>query len=237
MHQILRFVGTINKYNMRKEDHSVTIASKISRSDKQKLHVIADELGITFYGLVQAILCTIVRYWDKGSAVTAEHRIMISAFSNVLASVIGSHNPVSRRNVEKNTVKSAILLVERKAGQRPQVMEVRKNEQGNIVESYNLDTMLSSFLGAVDPNALHCLEAKAKEIGSFSISQTMHQILLEQSAPPEDNISAEICDLFSDIRIPTGNSINSDVHYKQARRSHIDEYTTIQQKQSYRADL
>ena len=58
---------------MREVKNTTTIASKITRADKQKLHAIADYLGMTFYQLVQSILMTIVRYWDRGGLLTAEH--------------------------------------------------------------------------------------------------------------------------------------------------------------------
>lgn len=221
---------------MRLIKDSVTIASKISRSDKQKLHAIADDLGITFYGLLQSLICTLVRYWDKGSAVTAEHRTMINAFSNVLASVIGSHNPVSLKGSEGDSVKGAILLVERKTGKRPQVIEIRKNEHGTMIESYNYDTMLSTFLGAVDPNALRCLEDEAKELGYFSITQTLHELILQNYSTQKDPIGAEVRELFSDVRICSGIKVNTDIQYKSRRRHNLAEYTTIAQVERYKVE-
>jgi hypothetical protein len=216
---------------------TTTIASKISRTDKQKLHAIADNLGLTFYGLVQAILLMVVRYWDKSDSLSAEHRNMIEAFAIILKSTIGSFNPISARNREMDNIKSAIYLVERKAGQRPQLLGVSRNEAGNMVESYNYDTMLSAFLGAIDPKALHCLEDEAKLLGHFSITQTLHELILQRTTPKTDIISMEINEMFNDVRTYTGQAINEDVRYKQTHRKHIEEYTTIVQKQTYRADL
>ena len=133
---------------------TTTIASKISQTDKKKLHAIADNLGLTFYALVQAILLTVVRYFDKGSDLSTEHRNMVEAFGLVLKSTIGSYCPISARNREMDNIKSAILFVERKTGQRPQLLEISKNEFGNVVESYNYDEMLKAFMGATDPTAL-----------------------------------------------------------------------------------
>lgn len=221
--------------NLAKE--STTIASKISRTDKQKLHAIANNLGLTFYGLVQAILLTVVRYWDKSDSISTDHRNMIEAFAIILNSTIGSFNPISVRNREKDKIISAIYLVERIAGQRPQLLEVSRNEEGNIVESYNYDTMLSAFLGAIDPKALHCLEDEAKLLGHFSITQTLHELILQRTTPKTDIISMEINEMFNDVRTYTGQAINEDVRYKQTHRKNIEEYTTIVQKQTYRADL
>lgn len=221
----------------RRAKDTTTIASKISRTDKQKLHAIADHLGLTFYGLVQAILLTVIRYWDRSDSLSAEHRNMIEAFAIILKSTIGSYNPISGRNREKDTIKSAIYLIERKAGQRPQLLEVSKNESGGIVESYNYDSMLSAFLGAIDPKALHCLEDEAKILGHFSIIQTLHELILQRTTPQAESISMEIDDLFNDVRIATGQAINKDTYYKRTHRKMAAEYTTIEQRQTYRADI
>lgn len=216
---------------------TTTIASKISRTDKQKLHAIADNLGLTFYGLVQAILLMVVRYWDKSDSLSAEHRNMIEAFAIILKSTIGSFNPISARNKEMDNIKSAIYLVERKAGQRPQLLGVSRNEDGNMVESYNYDTMLSAFLGAIDPKALHCLEDEAKILGHISIIQTLHELILQRTTPQADTISMEIDELFNDVRIATGQGINNEIYYKQGYRKNTADYTTIRNKPQYRADI
>lgn len=216
---------------------TTTITSKISRTDKQKLHAIADNLGLTFYGLVQAILLMVVRYWDKSDSLSAEHRNMIEAFAIILKSTIGSFNPISARNREMDNIKSAIYLVERKAGQRPQLLGVSRNEAGNMVESYNYDTMLSAFLGAIDPKALHCLENEAKILGHISIIQTLHELILQRTTPQEDTISMEIDEMFNDVRIATGQGINNEIYYKQGYRKNAADYTTIRNKPKYRADI
>lgn len=221
----------------RRTKDTTTIASKISRTDKQKLHAIADHLGLTFYGLVQAILLTVIRYWDRSDSLSAEHRNMIEAFAIILKSTIGSYNPISARNKEKDTIKGAIYLVERKAGQRPQLIEVNKNEDGCMVESYNYDSMLSAFLGAIDPHALRCLEDEAKLLGYFSITQTLHELILQRTTPKADTIGMEIEDLFSDVRIATGHEIKNDIYYKQGYRKSSTEYTTLEQRQTIRADI
>ena len=222
---------------MREVKDTTTIASKISRADKQKLHAIADYLGLSFYSLVQSILMTIVRYWDRGGLLTAEHYTMIDAFATVLKSSIGSYNPISARNSENDHVKSAILLVERKAGQRPQLMEIHKDGMGNVIESYNYDTMLAAFLNAIDPDCLQRLEDEAKELGYFSITHALCEILLKCSARTEKDIMrADIAEMFSDERTITGQKINKDTRYK--RICNVGDYTTsTPHKETYRTDL
>ena len=221
---------------MRAIKDTTTIASKITRADKQKLHAIADYLGLSFYSLVQSILMTIVRYWDRGGLLTAEHYTMIDAFATVLKSSIGSYSPISARDSENDHIKGAILLVERKPGQRPQLMEVHKDSAGNFVESYNYDTMLATFLSAIDPDCVQRLEDEAKELGYFSITQTLCETLLKCSARTErDIMRADIAALFADERITTGQNINEDTHYK--RKNNRGDYTTITQKTTCRADI
>ena len=221
---------------MRAIKDTTTIASKITRADKQKLHAIADYLGLSFYSLVQSILMTIVRYWDRGGLLTAEHYTMIDAFATVLKSTIGSYSPISARDSENDHIKGAILLVERKPGQRPQLMEVHKDCAGNFVESYNYDTMLATFLSAIDPDCVQRLEDEAKELGYFSITQTLCETLLKCSARTEKDIMrADIAEMFSDERITTGQKINEETHYK--RKHNRGDYTTITQKATCRADI
>lgn len=219
------------------QNESTTIASKISRTDKKKLHAIADNLGLTFYALVQAILLTVVRYFDKGSDLSTEHRNMVEAFALVLKSTIGSYCPISARNKEMDNIKSAILFVERKAGQRPQLLKVSKSEFGNVVESYNYDEMLKAFMGATDPTALRCLEDEAKELGNFSLYKTLHELIMKRETPTTENITHEIEELFNDVRISTGQAINEDIYYQRRHRTNVDEYTTISKNETYRADI
>ena len=220
----------------RVKDTVTTIASKISRNDKQKLKVIAADLGITFYSLIQSIILTIIRYCDKGGNVSEEHSNMIDAFGLVLKSTIESHIPISARDRDKDNIKSAILFVERGKDKRPQMMEISKDECGNMTESYNYDTMLSSFLSAIDPDALAKLKIKAKDLGSFSLTIALREIIL-QSVDKQYSLESDINELFSDIRIFSGQAINEDTHYKQGYRRNAKEYTTITPKHTFRADL
>lgn len=222
---------------MREVKDTTTIASKISRADKQKLHAIADYLGLSFYSLVQSILMTIVRYWDRGGLLTAEHYTMIDAFATVLKSSIGSYSPISARNSESDHITSAILLVERKPGQRPQLMEVHKDSAGNFVESYNYDTMLAAFLSAIDPECVQRLEDEARELGYFSITHALCETILKCSARTEKDIMrTDIAALFADERITTGQKLNNDTLYK--RKPNIGDYTTpTPEHQTYKAEL
>jgi hypothetical protein len=215
---------------MKREKDTVTIASKISRTNKEKLHAIADHLGMTFYQLIQSIMLTIVRYFDSGSVLSAEHRIMIDAFFYVLHSINGSHNPINTRGKNKDEIKRAVLFVERYKGrERPQLLELNL-DNGNVTESYNIDTMLTAFMQAADPEALERLKAKAEELGYFSIAHTLHDLIL-QSIPTADTMNKDIKELFSDVRISSGQCINDSVHYR--RKHNVGDYTTMTQGNKY----
>ena len=221
---------------MEKVKDTISVSTKISRSDKKKLYAIARDLGLSHYWMVQSVLLTILRYCDKWETIPIEHNMLIDAFGLVLHSTIDSHIPISLRNKDKDVIKKAILFIERGEGKRPQLLEVLKDESGAMMESYNYDNMLSSFLSAIDPIALEKLKCKAKDMGHFSITAALHSIIME-SANEDYSIEADIKELFSDIRIHSGHSINEDVHYKQGYRKNADEYTTISQKETYRSDL
>lgn len=52
-----------------------------------------------------------------------------------------------------------------------------------------------------------------------------------------DTMKFDIGDMFTDIRIPSGQAINEDVQYKRGYRKNLNEYTTITDNQKYRADI
>ena len=124
------------------------VGTKITYSDRDKLDVIAKGMGMTLYQLLQALMLAMVRYFDAGSLITYEHNAMLNAFANTLFSLKDSYSPLSISGHERRTVNRAILLVEQPPRKQPQLMEVSKDQYGNIVESYNFDSMLSAFMGA-----------------------------------------------------------------------------------------
>ncbi len=216
---------------------TVSVGSKISHADKQKLEAIADHFGMTMYSLMQSMMMTIIRFWDKGELLSPAHNTMISAFATILKSSIGSYNPISVRDSERDHIESAILFVERKPGQRPQLMEVHKDSADNFIESYNYDTMLAAFLSAINPDCLKRLTDEAKQLGYFSITHALCEIILKSNANTErDTMQADIEEMFADVRIVTGQRINIDTHYRH--KNNIGDYTTITRKKtSCRADI
>lgn len=190
-----------------------TISTKISIADKAKLYNIAEGLNMSFYELTKGLLLAIIRYFDTDTMVTDEHNCMINAFANTLFSLKGSFSPMAIKGHEQERVNKAILFVERPKKQ-PQLLSVYKNEYGNLKESYNFDGMLTDFLAAFDPDLLQALIQTKEQLGYFSIAHTLHTMVMERKPAPVDTTAEEIAEMFSDIRITTGEQINEEIYYK-----------------------
>ena len=213
-----------------------TIATKISLADKVRLSRIADGFNMTLYELLQALLLSMARYFDKGSAVTYEGNTLLNALGNIMFANADSFSPMALKNRQKQHVSSAFLFLKCEQGQRPQLIEVHNDTQGNIIESYNYDGMLSAFLGCLDPDALQRLKDEAERLGYFSITHTLHELIMQRTpTTTADNMRAEVQEMFNDIRIDTGQQPNEETHYKS--KPNRGDYTTITPQKTYRADL
>lgn len=214
-----------------------TIATKISLADKVRLWRIAEGFGMTLYELMQGLLLGMARYFDKGSTVTYEGNSLLNAIGNVIFDTKDSFSPMALKGRQQQRVCNAILFLQRGKGQRPQLMEAHADGMGNVVESYNFDTMLSAFLNCLDPDALQRLKDEAKRLGYFSITHTLHELIMQRTANTKaDSMSDEVRELFADERIATGQKINSDTHYKP-KQNRGNDYTTITTRKTYRADM
>lgn len=234
-------IGTMIVYVMARlkneiGNNVVTIASKVTGEDKKKIRAIADAFGMSFYELLQSLLTALLRYFDSGNVVTYNHNCMMNAFANTMYSMRESYNPLKIGGRENRTIRNAILFVEDSPQKRPQLLSVARNGDGQMIESLNFDGMVSEFLGCVDPDVLKRLRCKQKELGYFSITHTLHEIIMQQTNA-EDEIRADIEEMFTDNRIPSGQAVNDDIHYKRKHRTNVDEYTTIMPNTTYRADL
>ena len=213
------------------------VGTKITYSDRDKLDVIAKGMGMTLYQLLQALMLAVVRYFYAGSLITYEHNAMLNAFANTLFSLKDSYSPLSLNGHGKRTVNHAILLVEQPPMKQPQLMAVSKDQYGNIVESYNFDSMLSAFMGALDPEALQAITREQKKQGYFSIAHTLHELILQRAEKPADIMSQEIADMFTDARTTAGEQVNEDVHYNRKYNKGDDYTAPTPHKRRARADL
>lgn len=216
------------------------VATKVKPADREKFGAIAQGFNMTSYELVQALVLALVRYFDKDSLVTYEHNIMLTTFCDLFMSTGDSFNPLSLNGKDRREIGKAIVFVNSKQSDRPQVMAIAKDGKGNLTESYNVDKMLTDFLRATDPEVLKVLTTERERSDNFSLSHTLHDLVLSRAAKPADIIESEIKELFDDVRIPTGEKINGDVFYKRVfnHSENIDDYTAITAKSRYkRADI
>jgi len=199
------------------------IATKVSAEDRAKLEIIANGFSMSIYELLQGLLFSLIRYFDTASIVTQEHNTMMNAFANTMFALKGSFNPLAKRDRNRESIAKAILLVERPHKQ-PQLISVCKDGYGNLKESYNFETMLKDFFGAFDPESLQVLTQIKTHLNYFSLSHTLHQVILQSKPAPADTIKEEIEAEFKDIRIATGDKTNEDVHYK-SKHTHWESCT------------
>lgn len=214
----------------------VTIASKVPKDAKLEIKAIAESFGMTFYELLQGLLLALLRYFDSGRLVTYNHNCMMDALFVAMRSMKGSYCPLQKKGRENRKVRGAILFVEDSPKNRPQLLSVSMNEDGQMMESLNFDKMVSDFFGCIDPDGLKRLERQRDELGFFSITHTLHEIIMQHESCIDEN-QEYIKELFEDIRIPSGQAINEDVQYKRGYRKNLNEYTTITDNQKYRADI
>ena len=226
----------MSRIKSEKGNHMVTIASKVTIRDKEKIRAVAGAFGLTFYELQQSLLLAFLRYFDSDNVVTYDHNCMMNAFANTMHAMKDSYCPLNFRQDTKRSIKSAILFVKDSKKRMPQLLLVRQNEDGQLRETFNFDKMVLEFLGCVDPECLQRLESKKNELGYFSITHTLHELIMQRTNTTDD-IKNDIEEMFTDIRIPSGEAVNDDIYYRRGRRTNVDEYTTIQRKQTIRADL
>ena len=214
----------------------LTIATKVSKEDKAKIKAIASMFGMSFYELLQSLLLGMLRYFDIGKHSTYDHNILMDALFITIRSLQGSYCPLQKKDMENRRIKGAILFIEDSPKNRPQLLSVSMNEDGQMIESLNFDKMVSDFFGCLDPDGLKRLERLRDELGFFSITHTLHEIIMQQASCIDEN-QEFIKELFEDKRIPSGQATNEDVVYKRGKRQNVDEYTTITQRQTFRADI
>lgn len=214
----------------------LTIASKVSKEDKAKIKAVASLFGMSFYELLQSLLLGMLRYFDIGRNSTYEDNCMMDALFVAIRSLQGSYCPLQKKDRENRRIKGAILFIEDSPKNRPQLLSVSMNEDGQMMESLNFDKMVSDFFGCIDPDELKRLERLRDELGFFSITHTLHEIIMQHASCIDEN-QEFIKELFEDKRIPSGQAVNDDVLYQRPHRTNVDEYTTITPKQTFRADL
>ena len=214
----------------------VTIATKVSKVEKERINCIASAFNMSFYELLQSLLLALLRYFDSGRLVTYNHNCMMNALANTIYSLKDSYNPLRKMDRDKRQMMSAITFISDSPKRRPQLLYISQNDEGQMVETYNFDKMVSDFLKCIDPDALVRLESMKKKLGYFSTTHTLHELIMQRTSAT-DEIKTDVDAIFKDIRIPSGQAINENIYYKRGYRKNLDEYTTIEKKQTFRADI
>ncbi len=212
----------------------VMIGTKVHQSEKQKLSVIAERFDMSIYALLQSLLLFLLRSFDQPSALSDEHRTMLHAFLNTMAANEDVHNLLKAPGKIPQHIDQAVLFVRFGKDNHAQLLAVGKDEKGQATEHYNTDTILTDLLKAYDPNILHALEKERDRRGHFSLCHTLHDIVLQRAVQSTDQMHEEIAELFSDVRITSGESLNDDVFYV---RKHYKGQNIISDKRPILAEL
>ena len=222
---------------MKQKGEVQVIATKVTVATKNKLFRIAEQWHMTFYELLQALLLALVRACDDSrTPLSPQHETMTQAFLNTILSTGGSFNPLSIGGRFKEHIEGALLFVNRCPGMRPQLLAVTKGARGDLRESLNHDTMLLDFLRAAEPTTAQVLQSEAARHGHFSALAYLHDLIMQSQPSMEAQMSEDIEELFSDVRIGTGDKINEDIYYK--RRHRQGDYSSFTDVRTYkRADI
>lgn len=212
-----------------------TIATKVTCTDKLKLTIIAKSFGMSFYELLQALLLALIRHFDKDTAISEEFGNLMETFITTIKAGNDSFNPLAVKNRHNIHANTAIMFAQKGKCTKPQVIAISKDSNGKLTESYNTDIMLSVFLQSCDPQALKALEREQKDLGYFSLGQTLHEVVTRTRLNQSDKIHEDVKTLFDDIRIPTGEKLNECIFYKRKKNSCFSQSAT--QKKYIHADL
>lgn len=196
------------------EDRTCTIATKIPLSYKARLANIAEAFNMKYYSILQALIYSFIAYTDRTAPLTEEHITLMKTFCPLF--LRAEYNPLSNKNAEAKSATEAIMFCQ--CEQHTEPVYVTTEANGAHKETLNHDTMLSALLKVIAPDILKDLQAEARQQNNFSITQTLREVLTEYSAK-SDQIASDIAEMFTDIRIGSGDKINEDIFYKRARNN------------------
>lgn len=222
------------------QNKCVSVATKIAHTDKLKLQKIAESFGLSFYELLQALLCSLLHYFDTDSPISFEHSTLLNTLYNSNFEKADTFSPLSWAAHRQERATSAIVFSDMGKGERkskrPQALLISQKGE-RLTESYNFDSMLELFLLSAAPEILTALQTTKERLGEFSLLHTLQHIVLARALQPKDVMQDEIAELFSDIRLETGQQINEEAHYKRKnnKANTPSAYTEIRTR--YRADI
>lgn len=223
--------GTINNKDMEdsclQKNNVVTIATKVKREDRIKLEAVAKSLGMkNLYQLFQGLLLFLLRYFDSHCAISIEHQKMVQSYLSLVETLKGSFTPIQATSQPIYTIKKGILFVERRRGERPQMISVGIGDNGAMTESYNTNEILADVMASIDPKLLDDLNSERGQIGVIGIIDTLRSLLeanRDERMHEEINkmFTDEIDEMFEDLSIETFEQI-ADTQYKRKHAKSVD---------------
>lgn len=189
------------------------MATKIPFPFKEKINSIAKKLGMSNYQLLQSMIYMFIRFFDTPTQIDDDTYKLIEAYLDTLRSVNDSYNPLSIKDESKQTIRKAIFFVEE--NHNAQLIEVCINNDGKIMGSYNIDSILEDVLSVMDPNIIRMLKIEKEKKDHNSMLMNLKEIIkCAINNDPSTSIEEEIKSLFDDVRIGSGEKINDGIYYK-----------------------
>lgn len=214
------------------KNNVVTIATKVKREDKIKLEAIAKSLGMkNLYQLFQGLLLFLLRYFDGHTAISSDHETLIKSYLNLLSAQKGSFSPIQTTKVCNYDIRKAIIFIDRKRGERPQMISIGIGKDGAMTESYNTNEIFTDVMASIDPKLLDELNDEKQSINQVSIIETLRSLLQptqDERMHEEINkmFTDEIDEMFEDLSIETFEQI-ADTHYKRKHAKSVDGCGTV----------
>lgn len=207
----------------------VSVATKVPMNVFNKLEIMCSHLGIdSKYQLMQQLILALLKAFDSYSSISEEHEVLVRSFLTEMATQKGSFSPIQIKGIDLCKAAKAIFFVNRKKGERPQMICVSIDEKGNVNESYNTNTILIEVLSSLDPEMLNVLKDEQQSSGCTSVIDALRNII-DTNRPPEQRLhseidelfSEEVAELFADFTVETFEEI-TDVHYRRKHSKGID---------------
>lgn len=112
------------------QNDTATIATKVSKENKEKLRCIAAVFGMNIYQLLQTVVLLMLRNFDRQSDVSDEHEAFIYSYLSLIASLNKSFIPT----MNNYTIKKAIFFVVKNKNNSPQMISVGVDKKGKLTE-------------------------------------------------------------------------------------------------------
>ena len=208
----------------------ISIATKVSAADWLKVNIVAEQLNMTMYEMLQSLILSLLRYFDKDSPLSDKGKDLIESFIQVI-NAHGHGSRILKDGFSLSDVKGAIVFIKKKGEQHPQTIAFEKDLMSGWMKKYNTDDMLAKFLQSTDSETLQTLENERDKIGHFSLARTLHHIVLQYASQhdmqPAETIEDEIKTMFDDAcRV-----CNKSLEYgeRTRRKKHYDPDTLASQ--------